>query len=208
MPWSENDYPSSWKNLESITRRKAIDMGNAMLKNGYNEGDIIPIVTNQAKEWADQASEADKRKLRQKDITKHEKDKDDQGSTYIDKDIHVLYNDEEEHWEVKTLGAKQASDTFDTKQKAKERADEIAENRDTNVVTHKKSDDTADNKHRKNNVHVQYNNNEERWEVKTKGAKQPSNTYDTKEKAVNRAEEIAENRGENVVTHTKDEDLI
>lgn len=32
MPWTMSDYPSSWKNLEKLERKKAIDIGNAMLK--------------------------------------------------------------------------------------------------------------------------------------------------------------------------------
>ena len=44
MPWSEKDYPDSMKNLDSVVKRKAIDIGNAMVKEGYKESDAIRIV--------------------------------------------------------------------------------------------------------------------------------------------------------------------
>lgn len=49
MPWSEHDYPDSLKNLDPIARRKAIDIANAMLAEGYEDDAAIPIATAQAK---------------------------------------------------------------------------------------------------------------------------------------------------------------
>lgn len=51
MPWSMKDYPQSLKNLEKPVRKKAIEIANAMLDEGYEEGRAIPIATSQAKEW-------------------------------------------------------------------------------------------------------------------------------------------------------------
>ena len=45
MPWTMDDYPQSWKNFDELERKKAIDIGNSMLKGGYKEGDVIPIAT-------------------------------------------------------------------------------------------------------------------------------------------------------------------
>ncbi len=56
MPWTMEDYPQSWKNFEELERKKAIDIGNAMLKDGYKESDVIPIATNQAEKWYEHAS--------------------------------------------------------------------------------------------------------------------------------------------------------
>lgn len=52
--------------------------------------------------------------------------------------MHVYY--EENEWKVKMEGAKQASDTFDTKEEAKKKAQNIADNRDTKVIEHKKDE--------------------------------------------------------------------
>lgn len=71
MPWNEKDYPASMKNLDKIVRRKAIDIANAMVKEGYKEDSAIPIAISQAKQWADDATQSDKQKLREKDITSH-----------------------------------------------------------------------------------------------------------------------------------------
>ena len=140
MPWTENDYPNSWKNFDQTTRPKAIDIANAMLADGYKESDAIPIATAKAKEWAEDATSSDKQQLKKKDITDHQADASNKGADYIEKDVHVRYVEEDEHWEVKTEGAEQASDTFPTKIEAENRAKEIAANRDTQVISHKKNE--------------------------------------------------------------------
>ncbi|QKF32400.1 DUF2188 domain-containing protein [Bacillus velezensis] len=56
MPWSMKDYPQSWKNLEEPVKKKAIEIANAMVDEGYEEGRAIPIATSQAKEWKKSAS--------------------------------------------------------------------------------------------------------------------------------------------------------
>ncbi len=53
MPWSENDYPSSMKNLPKRVRNKAIEIANALLEEGYEEGRAIAIAISQAREWAE-----------------------------------------------------------------------------------------------------------------------------------------------------------
>ncbi|WP_271004781.1 hypothetical protein [Listeria seeligeri] len=51
MPWTKNDYPDSWNNLKKTEREKAIEIGNALLKEGYPEDQAIPIATSKAEEW-------------------------------------------------------------------------------------------------------------------------------------------------------------
>ncbi len=56
MPWSMKDYPQSLKNLKEPVKKKAIEIANAMVDEGYEEGRAIPIATSQAKEWKKSAS--------------------------------------------------------------------------------------------------------------------------------------------------------
>ncbi|TDL30383.1 DUF2188 domain-containing protein [Jeotgalibacillus sp. S-D1] len=50
MPWNKNNYPDSWKNLNSDVRNKAIEIGNALLRDeDYEESRVIAIATEQAK---------------------------------------------------------------------------------------------------------------------------------------------------------------
>ncbi|NHN31826.1 hypothetical protein [Paenibacillus agricola] len=51
MPWRKNDYPVSMKNLSPRIREKAVEIANALLKDGYEEGRAIAIATAKAKEW-------------------------------------------------------------------------------------------------------------------------------------------------------------
>ncbi|PPA70007.1 DUF2188 domain-containing protein [Jeotgalibacillus proteolyticus] len=52
MPWSKNDYPDSWKNLDENVRNKAIEIGNALLRENYEEGRAIAIATDRAEKSA------------------------------------------------------------------------------------------------------------------------------------------------------------
>jgi uncharacterized protein YdaT len=49
VPWSKNDYPDSFKNLNSDVRNKAIEIANALLRDGYAEGRAIPIALDRAR---------------------------------------------------------------------------------------------------------------------------------------------------------------
>ena len=53
MPWSREDYPDSLKNFTAKVRYKAVEIANALLEEGYDEGRAIAIATSQAKEWAE-----------------------------------------------------------------------------------------------------------------------------------------------------------
>ena len=53
MPWSEAHYPVSMKNLTPDVRNKAIEIANALLEEGYEEGRAIAIGTAQAEEWGE-----------------------------------------------------------------------------------------------------------------------------------------------------------
>nr|WP_263314248.1 DUF2188 domain-containing protein [Mammaliicoccus sp. Marseille-Q6498] len=137
MPWTMEDYPQSWKNFDKLERKKAIDIGNAMLKDGYKEENAIPIATKQAESWYKNASQSELDELKNKKITQHQQD-DSANPKLNEKDVHVYY--EEKQWKIKSDGAKQASDTFDKKEDAMKRARNIAENRDTEVIEHKQDE--------------------------------------------------------------------
>src|SRR4051794_35665710 len=51
MPWSKNDFPDSFKNLEADVRNKAIEIVNALLREGNDEGRAISIATAKAREF-------------------------------------------------------------------------------------------------------------------------------------------------------------
>ncbi|MBP1155039.1 MULTISPECIES: hypothetical protein [unclassified Paenibacillus] len=51
MPWNKRDYPPSMKNLDPRVRDKAIEIANALLDDGSEEGRAIAIATAKAKEW-------------------------------------------------------------------------------------------------------------------------------------------------------------
>lgn len=51
MPWNKRDYPPSLKNLDPRVRDKAIEIANALLDDGSEEGRAIAIATAKAKEW-------------------------------------------------------------------------------------------------------------------------------------------------------------
>ncbi|MCD8821328.1 DUF2188 domain-containing protein [Staphylococcus gallinarum] len=137
MPWTMDDYPQSWKNLDKLERKKAIDIGNAMLKDGYKEDRAIPIATKQAESWYKDATKEELEELQNKKITLHDKD-DSANPNLNNQDVHVYF--EEDVWKIKSEGAKQASDSFDKKEDAMKRARNIADNRQTEIIEHKKDE--------------------------------------------------------------------
>jgi uncharacterized protein YdaT len=51
MPWSDEYYPISMKNLRPGVRHKAIEVANALLAAGRPEGQAIRIAIWSAKRW-------------------------------------------------------------------------------------------------------------------------------------------------------------
>lgn len=52
MPWSDERYPPSMNRLSPPVRAKAIEIANALLADGYEEGRAIRIAIAQARRWA------------------------------------------------------------------------------------------------------------------------------------------------------------
>jgi uncharacterized protein YdaT len=53
MPWSEQRYPRSMQSLPPWVRRKAIEIANALLDEGMDEGKAIRIAIAKARQWAE-----------------------------------------------------------------------------------------------------------------------------------------------------------
>lgn len=53
MPWKNGDYPESLKNFTAPIRDKAVEIANALLEDGMEEGRAIAIATAQAKDWGE-----------------------------------------------------------------------------------------------------------------------------------------------------------
>ena len=138
MPWNMQDYPDSLKNFEPLLRKKTIDIANALEESGYEDDRAIPIAINEGKDWYNNASQSE-RDAFEKEANPQKDDDHDTSSAnpdLLDNDVEVFYEDEQ--WKVKTVDAERASDTFDKKSDAIERAKEIAENRDENVISYTK----------------------------------------------------------------------
>lgn len=134
MPWTTRDYPPSWKNFEPLLRKKAIDIANAMLKEGYDEDRAIPIATAQAKEWYTKATKSELKELEKKDVTKKKAPSGPSGARLMDDNVIVSWNAEDKAWIVKSEEAKNADSRHKTKVEAINRAKEIAGKRGTKVI--------------------------------------------------------------------------
>lgn len=53
MPWSSARFPPAMAHLPQLVREKAIEIANALLAEGYEEGRAIRIAIAQAKRWAE-----------------------------------------------------------------------------------------------------------------------------------------------------------
>jgi len=52
VPWTAEYYPASMRRLAPRVREKAIEIANALLAEGMEEGKAIRIGIAKAKEWA------------------------------------------------------------------------------------------------------------------------------------------------------------
>jgi uncharacterized protein YdaT len=50
-PWDEIHYPDSMRHLPALVREKAVEIANALLAEGMDEGKAIRIGIAKAKEW-------------------------------------------------------------------------------------------------------------------------------------------------------------
>ena len=52
MPWTRDDSPAPMRNLSQATRAKAIEIANALLAEGIDDGRAIRIATSRAEQRA------------------------------------------------------------------------------------------------------------------------------------------------------------
>ncbi|MUV36772.1 uncharacterized protein JNUCC1_00576 [Lentibacillus sp. JNUCC-1] len=136
MPWDLNDYPSSMKNLNKAARKKAIDIANAMVDEGYDEGRAIPIATKQAKEWYKDASAHEREQYLQQGKPKEHESDDSARPELMDKAEFVEPQNNGE-WAVRSKDAKQAAKTFDNKDEAVEYGKNVAQKQGTRLIIYK-----------------------------------------------------------------------
>ncbi|MBD1918014.1 MULTISPECIES: DUF2188 domain-containing protein [Cyanophyceae] len=135
MPWTYNDYPTSMKNLTAEVRRKAIDIANALLEDGYGDGRAIAIATAQSEKWA---------KRRHKQIAKKNTGTTGQAIAADDdkgdgESIHVFADPEESGW-IATQGQKRVAQGS-TKAEVVDKAREQAKAQKTELCIHDKQGD-------------------------------------------------------------------
>ncbi|HVS91569.1 MAG TPA: hypothetical protein VHE59_06030 [Mucilaginibacter sp.] len=58
MPWYHGDYPPSYKNQPAKIREKAVEIANALLGEGADEGIAIATGLKRAREWAKEQDES------------------------------------------------------------------------------------------------------------------------------------------------------
>lgn len=130
------DYPDSLKNFDKLLRKKIIDIANALEESGYDEDALIPIAITQGKEWYENATPEEKDAFEREENPQKSDDHDTDSANpdLLDEDVEVYYEDDQ--WVVKTVKADQADSRYDLKEDAKNRAQEIADNKASKVITY------------------------------------------------------------------------
>ncbi|MGI5949147.1 DUF2188 domain-containing protein [Peptoniphilus sp.] len=139
MPYTKKDYPDSMKNMNKIARIKAIDILNAMLKDGYDESRAIPIAISKAKDWYEDASNKEKSEMKKEDVTDHKKDV-NSSAKLQDADVIVEYSEEDGKWRVISKGAEKADSLHKKKSDALDRAKEMLKFREAKLISKKRSE--------------------------------------------------------------------
>ena len=116
MPWSSDDFPTSWKNQAPAVRNKAIEIGNALLADGMEESQAIPIALAQARKALDRSEQ--------------------------DPDLWVVPRGS--GWAVKEEGADGVLTSHETKDEARDAAVELARERGVAVTITKSTGEIQD----------------------------------------------------------------
>ena len=129
MPYTKDRYPNSMKNLPVSVRNKAIEITNALLKEGeMEEGIAIATGVSRAKDWASNRGlriESTSRNSKSKDIKEHGEDR------------YVIPT--EDGWAVKEEGSKRVEKKFTTKKEAVALATKEAKRAHASVTIQKKT---------------------------------------------------------------------
>ncbi|WP_342418489.1 DUF2188 domain-containing protein [Paenibacillus sp. FSL H8-0168] len=136
MPWNKHDYPPSMKNLEPRVREKAVDIANALLRDGYEEGRSIAIATSQAEEWNDNhpAEQDEKPKKHEKQHSSENVHDHHSASSDEKEPIHVVPY--EDRWAIKEAGHNQPISTFKHKNEAIDEAQSFVERQQISAIIH------------------------------------------------------------------------
>ncbi len=67
MPWDQSNYPAAMKNLPPAVRSKAIEIANALLAEGCDEGKAIRIALTMAGRWGQRFGVSIERELENHD---------------------------------------------------------------------------------------------------------------------------------------------
>lgn len=51
MPWTRDRYPAAMRDLDPEIRNKAVEIANALLREGHDEGFAISVAISRAMEW-------------------------------------------------------------------------------------------------------------------------------------------------------------
>lgn len=126
------------KNLEKSVRKKAIDIANSMFDDGYKEGRAIPIAIEQAKEWYENAGKEEIQSYEKsgKPTQRSKEGKEKTNNPERLEEGEEIYS-HEEGWAVASTGSNQASEIFQTKDKAVKRAMQIAKNKETSLTIYR-----------------------------------------------------------------------
>jgi len=132
MPWTNNDYPASMKNLPTEVREKSIEIANALLESeetNMDEGIAIATAISRAKDWAvnrgiDIESTSDDSKST--DVKQHGEDR------YV-----IPY--EGSRWAVKSEGSERVEKIFDYKVEAVKYARKEARQSNASLTIQKRS---------------------------------------------------------------------
>ncbi|WP_163879427.1 DUF2188 domain-containing protein [Paenibacillus favisporus] len=143
MPWNKHDYPVSMKNLEPRVRNKAVEIANALLEEGYEEGRAIAIGTAQAEKWNEDHPAGEEGQS--KHASGHSDDERDEhtGKTSRtrsgrggDADVHVVTH--QDGWALKVEGKDKPLSTFGSKKEAMDEAEDYASKHDVHAIVHGK----------------------------------------------------------------------
>src|SRR5699024_8830847 len=124
--------------LNQAEKKKAIDIANALVDEGYDESRAIPIATKQAEEWYENASEQERKEYLEQDKPTEQHKKYTRRPELMEKE--QLVSPDRSKCTVRSKDAKKADKVFDRKDEAIEYGKSIAENQGTKLKVYRQDE--------------------------------------------------------------------
>lgn len=136
MTWNLSDFPASISHLTPLTRKKALVIANTLMAQGFQEKLALSIATSQAKQWYREATVQERRRFDQPTAPVQSEPRPPKASR---RGAAIAVKPDPAGWVVVSRNSDRATEFFQRKTDAVERAKTIASAEQDSVAIYKRN---------------------------------------------------------------------